>query len=69
LNLGLFTFSRNYTWINALQLWGAGTVDLAEKVIQVTTYSHNLTEALGAMVNRTQFQSHESASLASKNLN
>jgi hypothetical protein len=39
LNLTLFTSSKDYTWVNALQVWGIGTVDLAEQVIQVTAYS------------------------------
>jgi hypothetical protein len=39
LNLTLFTSAKDYTWVNALQVWGIGTVDLAEQVIQVTAYS------------------------------
>ncbi len=38
-NVTLFTSSREYTWVNALQVWGIGTVDLAEQVIQVKGYS------------------------------
>ncbi len=39
LNLTLFTSSKDYTWVNALQVWGIGTVDLATQVIKVTAYS------------------------------
>ena len=39
LNLTLFTSSKEYTWVNALQVWGIGTVDLTKQVIQVTAYS------------------------------
>jgi hypothetical protein len=39
LNLTLFTSAKDYTWVNVLQVWGIGTVDLAEQAIQVTAYS------------------------------
>jgi hypothetical protein len=32
----LSTSAKNYTWLNPLQLWATGTVDLAAQVIQVT---------------------------------
>jgi hypothetical protein len=38
-NVTLFTSSKDYTWVNALQVWGIGTVDLAEQVVQVKGYS------------------------------
>jgi len=38
-NVTLSTSSKNYTWVNPLQIWGLGTVDLAEQVIQVKGYS------------------------------
>ena len=38
-NVTLFTSSKNYTWVNALQVWGIGTVDLAEQVVQLKGYS------------------------------
>ena len=39
INMTLFTSSENYTWVNTLQVWGIGTVDLAKQIIQVTAYS------------------------------
>lgn len=38
-NVTLFTSSKDYTWVNALQVWGIGTVDLAEQVVQLKGYS------------------------------
>ena len=38
-NVTLATSSKDYTWVNALQVWGIGTVDLAEQVVQVKGYS------------------------------
>jgi hypothetical protein len=38
-NVTLFTSSKNYIWVNVLQGWGIGTVDLAEQVIDVKAYS------------------------------
>ena len=35
----LFTSSKNYTWVNELQVKGIGTIDLAKQVIQVAAYS------------------------------
>ena len=39
INMTLFTSSKSYTWVNTLQVWGIGTVDLAKQIIQVTAYS------------------------------
>jgi Protein of unknown function (DUF3237) len=38
-NVTLFASSKDYTWVNPLQVWGVGTVDLAEQVIHVKGYS------------------------------
>jgi hypothetical protein len=38
-NVTLFTSSKNYTWINALQVWGIGTVDFANQTVQIKAYS------------------------------
>jgi hypothetical protein len=38
-NVTLFTASKGYSWVNALQVWGTGTVDLAEQVIRIKGYS------------------------------
>lgn len=38
-NVTLSTSSKDYTWVNALQVWGIGTVDLAEQVVQLKGYS------------------------------
>ena len=38
-NVTLFTSSKDYTWVNALQVWGTGTVDLAEQVVRIKGYS------------------------------
>ena len=38
-NMTLFTSSKDYTWVNELQVSGVGTIDLAKQVIQVTAYS------------------------------
>jgi hypothetical protein len=38
-NVTLFTSSRDYAWVNPLQVWGIGTVDLAAQVIHVKGYS------------------------------
>ena len=38
-NVTLSTSSRDYKWVNTLQVWGTGTVDLAEQVVQVKGYS------------------------------
>ncbi len=38
-NITLFTSSKDYTWVNALQVWGIGTVDSAEQVVHLKGYS------------------------------
>ncbi len=38
-NVTLSTSSRDYAWVNALQVWGIGTVDLAEQVVKLKAYS------------------------------
>ncbi len=38
-NATLFTSSKGYAWVNALQVWGVGTVDLAEQVVRLKGYS------------------------------
>jgi len=38
-NVTLFTSSRSYTWLNPLQVWATGTVDLAEQVIHIKGYA------------------------------
>jgi Protein of unknown function (DUF3237) len=37
-NVTLFTSSKVYAWVNGLQVWGTGTVDLAEQVVHVKGY-------------------------------
>lgn len=38
-NVTLFTSSKAYSWVNALQIWGTGTVDLAEQVVRIKGYA------------------------------
>jgi hypothetical protein len=38
-NVTLFTSSKAYAWVNGLQVWGTGTVDLAEQVVHIKGYS------------------------------
>ena len=38
-NVSLFTSSKAYSWVNGLQVWATGTVDLAEQVIRIRGYS------------------------------
>jgi hypothetical protein len=38
-NVSLFTSMPGYTWVNPLQVWGVGTVDLAAQVIHIKGYS------------------------------
>jgi hypothetical protein len=38
-NVQLFTSMQDYTWVNPLQIWGVGTVDLATQVIHIKGYS------------------------------
>jgi hypothetical protein len=37
--VALFTSSRAYMWVNGLQVWATGTVDLAEQVVHDKGYS------------------------------
>lgn len=37
-NVTLFTSSKSYAWVNTMQVWGIGTVDLAAQVINVKGY-------------------------------
>ncbi|MGQ0620748.1 MAG: DUF3237 family protein [Panacagrimonas sp.] len=38
-NVTLSTSSKDYTWVNALQVWAIGIVDLADQVVQLKGYS------------------------------
>lgn len=38
-NVTLFSSSNDYKWVNSLQLWGVGTVDLATQTIKVAGYA------------------------------
>jgi len=38
-NVTLSTSSKDYTWVNTLQVWGIGTVDLTEQVVRLKGYS------------------------------
>lgn len=38
-NVTLFTSSKEYAWVNALQVWATGTVDLAEQVVRIKGYA------------------------------
>ncbi len=38
-NVTLFTSSKAYSWVNGIQVWGTGTVDLAEQVVHIKGYS------------------------------
>ena len=38
-NVTLSTSSEAYSWVNSLQIWGVGTVDLAEQVVNIKGYS------------------------------
>ena len=38
-NVTLSTSAKDYTWVNTLQVWGIGTVDLVEQVVQLKAYS------------------------------
>ena len=38
-NVTLFSSSKDCTWVNTIQVWAIGTVDLATKVICVAGYS------------------------------
>ena len=38
-NVTLFTSSKAYSWVNALQVWGTGTANLAEQVVRINGYA------------------------------
>jgi hypothetical protein len=38
-NVTLFTSSKAYAWVNGLQVWATGTVDLADQVVHIKGYS------------------------------
>lgn len=38
-NATLTTSSQTYAWVNTLQVWATGTVDLAEKVVRMKGYA------------------------------
>lgn len=38
-NVTLATSSMSYSWVNGLQVWAIGTVDLAEQVVRIKGYS------------------------------
>ena len=38
-NVTLFSSSKDYTWVNTIQVWGVGTVDLATQTIYIAGYS------------------------------
>ena len=38
-NVTLFTSSKKYSWVNGLQVWATGTVNLAERVVGIKGYS------------------------------
>jgi hypothetical protein len=38
-NVTLFSSSKDYAWVNGLQVWATGTVDLAGQVVHLKGYS------------------------------
>ena len=38
-NVTMFSSSKNYTWVNRIQVWGVGTVDIATQEIYIAGYS------------------------------
>jgi hypothetical protein len=38
-NVTLFTSSKAYSWVNGVQVWATGTVDLAAQVVRLKGYS------------------------------
>ncbi|MDQ6845836.1 MAG: DUF3237 domain-containing protein [Bacteroidota bacterium] len=38
-NVTLFSSSKDYTWVNTIQVWAVGTVDLATQIIHIKGYS------------------------------
>ena len=37
-NVTLFTSAQEYAWVNRLQVWGVGSVDLAQQVVHIKGY-------------------------------
>ncbi len=38
-NLTLFSSYKNYTWLNTIQVWAIGTIDLSTQIITLKCYS------------------------------
>lgn len=38
-NVTLFTSSKRYAWVNAIQVWATGTLDFAEGVVRLRGYA------------------------------
>jgi hypothetical protein len=38
-NATLFTCSKKYAWVNALQVWGTGTADMLQRVVHIKGYA------------------------------
>lgn len=38
-NVRLFTSAKEYAWVNPLQIWGVGTVDLAAQIVHIKGYN------------------------------
>ncbi|HET7118205.1 MAG TPA: DUF3237 family protein [Hanamia sp.] len=38
-NVTLFTSSKDYAWVNTIQVWGVGTVDLSNQSVYIAGYS------------------------------
>lgn len=38
-NVTLFTSSKEYAWVNTLQIWATGTADMAEHVVRIKGYA------------------------------
>lgn len=38
-NVTLFSSAKDYIWVNTIQVWGVGTVDLATQAIYIAGYS------------------------------
>ena len=38
-NVTLSTSSKEYTWVNTLQVWATGTINLSEQIVQLKGYS------------------------------
>ena len=38
-NVTLFSACTDYTWVNGPQVWGIGTVDLANQAVEINGYA------------------------------